>query len=361
MPAPAKWTMLFDRLAGLSLSVEDVRLTRRTRETSSGFERVTTTVHLDSGTTTGRGEDVTYEAGRHDEFLAAGPPSVEGSYSLAEFSALVGERDLFPTAPDREEFRHYRRWAFESAALDLALRQADTDLGSALDRTYDPVRFVVSTRLGDPPTADRIAAIRANYPEAEFKLDPTPEWGSELAAEVADRAPVRILDLKGQYSGTEVDVPADPDLYRLVLETFPEAVVEDPAMTDETTPLFEGDERRSRVSWDQPITGIESVEALPFEPSWLNVKPSRFGSVESLLDTVEYARRRDIRLYSGGQFELGVGRRHIQLLASLLYPDGPNDVAPGGYNDPDVPVGLPRSPLAPPADPVGFGGDRDAG
>ena len=51
-----------------------------------------------------------------------------------------------------------------------------------------------------------------------------------------------------------------------------------------------------------------------------------------------------IGLYGGGQFELGPGRGHIQLLASLFHPNGPNDVAPGGYNGAPVP-GLPTSPL----------------
>jgi hypothetical protein len=108
------------------------------------------------------------------------------------------------------------------------------------------------------------------------------------------------------------------------------------------------------VSWDYPIQGVDSVRALPWEPDWLNIKPSRFGSVESLLDTVEYAREHDIRLYGGGQFELGVGRSHLHALASLFYPDGPNDIAPRGYNVPDPPAELPGSPLDPPVDPVGL-------
>jgi hypothetical protein len=84
----------------------------------------------------------------------------------------------------------------------------------------------------------------------------------------------------------------------------------------------------------------------------LNVKPSRFGSVESLFDTLDYADRLDLTLYGGGQFELGVGREQVQALAALAYPDGPNDIAPGAYNDPDPDGQLPRSPLDPP---VGFG------
>ena len=50
-------------------------------------------------------------------------------------------------------------------------------------------------------------------------------------------------------------------------------------------------------------------------------------------------------MYGGGQFELGVGRGQIQYLASLFHADGPNDVAPGGYNDPEPGGGLPASPL----------------
>jgi hypothetical protein len=59
-------------------------------------------------------------------------------------------------------------------------------------------------------------------------------------------------------------------------------------------------------------------------------------------------------MYGGGQFELGPGRGHIQYLASLFHPDTPNDVAPGGYNDPEPVAGLPTSPLPPAPSAVGF-------
>jgi hypothetical protein len=325
--------MLYDRVAELPLEIEAVELSLRERETSSDFTRATTTVALHGAGETGRGEDVTYETDLHHDLADAGLPDLTGSYSLAEFSETIDERALFPTAPEREDFYHYRRWGVESAALDLALRQADTDLASVLDRSYDPVRFVVSTRLGEPPTFDRIEALLAVHGDLEFKLDPTPDWDDDLIA-------------------TVVDQPADPDLYRRLVDAFPEAVLEDPALTDETEAALAGHEER--VSWDLPIRGIDSLDSLPFEPDWLNIKPSRFGSVESLLDTIEYCLERDIDLYGGGQFELGVGRQHIQALASLFYADGPNDVAPAGYNDPDLGDDLPASPLAPPETPAGL-------
>jgi hypothetical protein len=127
------------------------------------------------------------------------------------------------------------------------------------------------------------------------------------------------------------------------MKTFPDVIIEDPAVTDDILPLLE--EQKHRLSWDYPITGIGSIQKLPYPPNWLNIKPSRFGTIKNLLDTIEYCRNHNIRMYGGGQFELGVGRRHIQSLASVFYPDTPNDVAPGGYNKDVPPEDLPKSPL----------------
>ncbi|SEW14443.1 enolase-like domain-containing protein [Natrinema salifodinae] len=362
--------MDYDRIADLSLTIDRIGTERLERETSSDFTRVTTEFALsgpapngdgdrdDDGTVTGRGEDVTYETADHDRLAETGLPDLTGDYTVDSFSERLADVDLFPGgAPDREVFRNYRRWGLESAALDLALRQAETDLASALDRSPDPVRFVASTRLGEPPTTDRLERLRERVPDLEFKLDPISAWDAGLVAAIDETVgtdAVRILDLKGRYEGTEVDAPADSDLYELVLDAFPNVVVEDPALTDATRPLFEDPDIRSRVSWDAPIHGLADIEDLPWEPDWLNVKPSRFGSLESLFETIDYCERRGIRMYGGGQFELGVGRGQLQALASLCYPDSPNDVAPGAYNDPEVGDGLPASPLDPPATSGGF-------
>jgi hypothetical protein len=87
----------------------------------------------------------------------------------------------------------------------------------------------------------------------------------------------------------------------------------------------------------------------------VNIKPSRLGGVRNLLDAYDFCAAREIGNYGGGQFELDVGRGQIQYLASLFHPDAPNDVAPGGFNLPDTPPGLPSSPLDPQPSPVGFG------
>ncbi|WP_380676031.1 hypothetical protein [Salinigranum sp. GCM10025319] len=346
--------MLYDHVANLELQIEDYSLEQLERDTSSGFTRATTIVSLHGNGSTGRGEDVTYDNEAHDTLHDAEAEfPITGEYTLGEFSNQLSEIDFFfGDEPGQSIFHNYRQWAFESAALDLALKQADTNLAEQLGRTYEPVRFVVSTRLEEPPTGDRIIDWLERDPELEFKLDPTSEWTAEVIERLAATDAVQTLDLKGQYHGTTVDQPADPELYERVLEGFPSALIEDPELNEETRSLFNGAE--ARITWDYPIRGVETVETLPWEPEWLNIKPSRFGSVQSLFDTIDYCREHDIQMFGGGQFELDVGREHIHVIASLFYPNAPNDVAPKAYNDPEPSADLPSSPLMPPATPCGI-------
>jgi hypothetical protein len=315
---------LWDRLAGLELVVEGISTERRSVDVSTQFTRVTTAVTLSGARADGRGEDVTYQAEEHDTFPLVEAP---GRTTLADFS-----ESLEPMG-----FGDYRRWAWESAALDLALRQNDLSLGAALGREYRPTRFVVSTR------GDAFAWLAA-APELELKLDPDNEWERAFMERLAATDRVRVLDLKAYYHGTAVDVVPDPDLYRAVVEIFPDVVIEDASLQGECGKVLQGEERR--LSFDAPIHSAGDVRALAVEPGWMNIKPSRFGTAERLLECIEYCDEKGIHLYGGGQFELGVGRHQIQVLASLFYPDGPNDVAPSDYNIGEPRTGLPRSPLA---------------
>lgn len=340
---------LYARLAAMSVHVERYRTERLELDVSSGFRRVSTEVVLGGGGLEGRGEDVTYEAADHDDY--PGRLRLAGKWTLDAFSRHLGGLDLFPDRPPRQEFfRYYRRWAFESASLDLALRQRGVTLGAALGRRYSPVRFVLSTRLDIKPWL-------AVDPRLEFKLDPTPEWDEGLMRDIAATGCVRTLDFKAFYEGSPVDNPPDPVQYALVGHTFPGAVLEDPALEGPAREALRGQEER--FSFDAPIHAWQDVEAVTarvaaecgdacrgFRLRHLNVKPSRFGSLRALLNCVERAQATGIVLYGGGQFELGIGRDQIQALASLLYPDGPNDVAPREYHGEARP-GLPDSPLVP--------------
>ena len=332
---------VWDDLRGLDLNVEEFTTERKSVDVSTQFTRVTTTVVLGGEGEQGRGEDVTYTAGDHDWF-----PNLEarGRTTLGELSAELEGLQLFELEPTMSAWADYRRWAFESAALDLALRQNDLSLGAAVKRDYHPVRFVVSTR------GDAFGWLE-HIPGLELKLDPENDWERPFMERLAATGRVRVLDFKAYYKGTAVDVVPDPVLYAAAVELFPDAVLEDASLDGECGAVLRGQE--GRMSFDAPIHSAADVRALPIEPGWMNIKPSRFGTTARLLECIEHCAAEGIHMYGGGQFELGVGRRHIQVLASLFYPDGPNDVAPREYNAGDPRPGLPQSPLDAP-EAVGF-------
>jgi hypothetical protein len=343
----------WETLAGMEVAIEDYALEPLQAAVSSEFERKSTVIRLRGAGEEGLGEDVTYDAVDQEIMQAAGPTlALAGRFTLASFSAHLAELELFSQPPQREVSVLYRTWAYESAALDLALRQAGTTLHAALAREPRPVRFVVSMRLGEPPTLEPLQRRLELYPGLRFKLDPTSSWDERLIAGLVATGAVDSVDFKGLYHGSIVDQPADPVLYRRVVEAFPEAWIEDPALTPETDALLAP--YRERFSWDAPIHSIADIEALPYPPLMVNIKPSRLGGLRSLLDTYDYCAERGIGNYGGGQFELGVGRGQNQYLASLFHADAPNDVAPTGFNLPDPPADLPASPLAPTPSAAGF-------
>jgi L-alanine-DL-glutamate epimerase-like enolase superfamily enzyme len=324
---------LWDRLAGLEVEVESAGTEQHSIEVSTQFKRVTTVLSLRGRGAEGVGEDITYTAEDHEWF-----PTVEptGPTTLGELSQALDGVELFAGEPRMEASKDYRRWSLESAALDLALRQNGLTLGAALGREYRPVRFVVSTRQ-DP------FAWLEHAPELELKLDPENDWDRPLMERLAATGRVRVLDLKAYYRGTPVDVDPDPELYRAVVELFPDAVIEDASLEAECGDVLRGKE--GRLSFDAPVHSLADLLELPVEPGWQNVKPSRFGTVARLLECIEHCEGNGIRMYGGGQFELGPGRRQIQALAAVFYADGPNDVAPADYNVGDPRPGLPQSPL----------------
>jgi hypothetical protein len=344
----------FDLLADLPIEVDGYLLEGLVAQVSSGFERRSTVVHLQGAGLEGVGEDVVYDAPDHIALQEAGPVQpLAGRYSLGEFCELVDSLDLFPVEPQREVSRLYRRWTFHSAALDLALRQAGRPLHEVLGREAAPMTFVVSLRLGEPPTLEPIERRLAKYPTLRFKLDPTSSWTPDLIEALVATEAVDSVDFKSLYRGTVVDQPPDPVLYRRVVDAFPDAWLEDPDVeTPETASVLA--EHHDRITWDAPIHSIGDIEALPFAPKMVNIKPSRIGGLPKLCAAYDYCAEHRIGAYGGGQFELGVGRGQAQYLASLFHPETPNDLAPAAYNQNDPPPGLPVSPLTPAASDVGF-------
>ena len=322
---------LYDALRELPLAIERVELEPHVLPLKH-ITRRTTVVHLHGGGEEGVGEDVSYEEALQLAFTDEALPDLAGEHTVDSFSTLVADQP------------GYRQWGLESAALDLALRQAGRSLADVVGREPHPVRFVVSQSA--------VTELRGLYPEIRFKLDASDSWTDEVVAALAATGAVDVVDFKGLYDGDWVDATPSAELYGRVAEVFPAAWLEDPRLNEETRPVLEP--HRDRLTWDFPIHSVADVEALEFEPRCLNSKPSRFGSVRRLLDFYDHCAAKGIEVYGGGQFELGPGRGQIQHLASLFHADAPNDVAPKEYNDGGPRPGLPQSPLPPASREPGF-------
>ncbi|HEY4095535.1 MAG TPA: hypothetical protein VGM33_08505 [Baekduia sp.] len=299
-------------------------------------------LHLRGGTSEGLGEEVGGTMMDKDgAFLALAPAlPLAGSWTLASFSDHVAGLDVWPEEPEWDMARRLRRWAFESAALDLALAQSGRTLGEVLGRTPAPLRFVNSLGLGDPPSFATIGRRLERYPGLRFKLDAQASWSASLIAEVAATGAVDVIDFKGRYGMEVEDEAALLAMYREVVARFPAAILEDPHDLPEVAELLEP--HAARVSFDAPIATAADITT-----TIINVKPSRIGSLRALLDIYDHCEQHAVRMYGGGMGERDVARGQIELLASLFHPDSTNDVAPSPYNRPDLAAALPQSPLVP--------------
>jgi L-alanine-DL-glutamate epimerase-like enolase superfamily enzyme len=343
---------LWNRIADLPLVIEAHAL-ERLAVSAGDLERVTTHVRLRGHGEYGLGEDIGPVAEEHDALrAAAGSLALEGEWTLASFVDHLAGVDVWPKPPEWEAARHWRNWAFESAALDLALRQAGIGLPEAMGRSPEPVRFVNSLGLGDPPELATIGRRLERYPALRFKLDAAPSWSPELIDGVAGTGAVDIIDFKGRYGLPVEDEVGLLAMYEGVLDRFDGILLEDPHDLPDVAALIEP--HAARVSFDAPIATVDDVTGASFGARTVNIKPSRIGSLRALFDIYAHCEAEGLRMYGGGMGEIGVGRGQVELLAALFHPDGPNDVAPSAYNMPDLPGGLPRSPLMPPERVTGF-------
>src|SRR5690349_3016026 len=241
----------YDSVKDLPLDIEGYRLEPLEKEVARGFTLKRTVGVLYGKGEEGRGEEVDYDPRAQEAFQADdGKLPFPGGHTVDSFSLLqAGQTE-------------YRRWGFESAALDLALRQAGSSLGKAVGREPKPLRFVVSTRTANVPGWAEL------YPVLHFKLDPDRDWTDEVIATLRN---VETIDFKGIYRGA-FGGPPDAELYARVSAAFPDAWIEDPALTPATMRALEPE--RVRVTWAAASHEWRDVEALPFKPRCLNRKPS---------------------------------------------------------------------------------------
>src|ERR687897_510671 len=177
---------LWPRLAELPLVIEAWGYDRLHAVFAHEFERITTHVRLAGEGTDGLGEDISIfrEDGTalHETCPAL---ALEGEWTLAGFCDHLATLELWPEPPEWHGALHFRNWAFESAALDLALRQAGRPLHDVLGLEPQPVRFVNSLGLGEEPSIEPLRKRIARSPGVRFKLDAESTWAPALIDEVA--------------------------------------------------------------------------------------------------------------------------------------------------------------------------------
>jgi hypothetical protein len=292
--SPASPTMngesLWPRLAELPLVIEECDYDRLHAVLAYEFERITTHVRLVGADADGLGEDVSVF--REDgTTLHETQPSLplEGEWTLAGFCDHLATLELWPEPPEWDVALRFRNWAFESAALDLALRQAGRSLHDVLGLEPQPVRFVNSLGLGKEPSIEPVRRRLARSPGVRFKLDAEATWAPALVDEVAATGAVDTIDFKGQYGFEVKDPEALNALYDHVLAAFPDAYLEDPHDLPEIAQRL-GD-HLERVSYDSPIRSAGDIGATPLAARVVNVKPSRIGGLRPLFEVYARAAR----------------------------------------------------------------------
>ena len=243
----------------------------------------------------------------------------------------------------------WRNWAFESAALDLALRQAGRPLHEVLGREPRPLRFVNSLGLGEPPSTDtdppparppsrrcassstpprpgRSRSARTSPPPARSRSSTSRAstgWRSRTSEALARHVRARGRDVPGR----DPRGPARPARGR-------RARSRRTPTASPTTRRSPG--RRPRHDAGQPDPRRQH-QAVPHRRACARCSRS-----------TRAARRDGLLMYGGGMGELGVGARADPAARVDLPPRrAERRGAERVQRRPDPPEGLPTSPLPP--------------
>ena len=346
-------TSLWLRVADLPLVVEGCA----TETLAPGPEfaeemHSTRLVRLSGAGEEGRSEDITLFFGAAPELALTGEwtlgasPSTSRGWSSGSSRRSGSRRGAGATGATRRP----RSISRSRRRASRCTRRSASSRG----RSRSSTRWAWATRRA----STRSCAGSSAVPDLRFKLDAARDWTPEIAGGAGGhRAPSTRSTSRAAMAWRSRTPTRSRPMYELVLAAFPDALLEDPHDLPEITPLVAP--HAARVSYDAPIHTVADLDALSLPARTINVKPCRVGTLRDLFALYAACEERGLALYGGGMGELGVGRGQVQLLASLFHPDGPNDIAPPGYNALDPAPGLPRSPLAPQPVPAGFGRQPD--
>jgi L-alanine-DL-glutamate epimerase-like enolase superfamily enzyme len=289
-------------LAALAVAVEDAtcRVAEIALPDYPGGPRPTGVVTLNGAGAHGVGEHVGFTQREQQAFRDAVIPRVPRG--RGRLDAFVAALHGCATSP-------YERAALEAAAIDLALAQARTNCARLLGVVPAPVRYVVS--FG--PLADPLPALAAAG-GLDVKLDVDAAWSDATLAALAASGRVAVVDWKGR---------GDRTAHERVHAALPAAWCEDPApAAGPWSPAL-----HARLAADAPVATAADVDASPL-PTAVNLKPARMGGVLEALEAAARCERQGRAVYFGGMWEVGPGRQQLRALASLVAPEGPNDIAP---------------------------------
>jgi L-alanine-DL-glutamate epimerase-like enolase superfamily enzyme len=220
--------------------------------------------------------------------------------------------------------RHHRA-AIEAAAIELALRQASTELFRLADRSPQTVRHCRSIGFeavepeGPMPAVERVLEAE---PEARIKIDCSPVgWPESTWRALAATDRIVVVDFKREGSARQV---------ALAHRHLPEAWLEDPPAATIEGPDPDGPSSswRGRIALDGYVTAAADLDDPPVPPAAVNVKAPRVGGPLEALRCLDRCAIRGWHAYMGGMFEVGAGRRQARDLASLYTADSWNDLAP---------------------------------
>ena len=248
--------------------------------------------------------------------------------------------------------RRWRRWAFESAALDLALQQAGRPLHEVLGREPRPLGFVNSLGLGDPPTFDPIRRRLELHPGLRFKLDVTPAWTPGLIEEVAATGAVEIVDFKGHYGLELGELTELLAMYERVIAALPRGAARGRARPAGGDGAARGRGAPHLLRRPDPRGGRSRRDAAPAARRQHQALPRRRRCARCSRSTRRSSGARPDHVRAAG-WASSTSAAARSSCSPRFPPDGPNDIAPSGYNLEAPAADLPPSPL--PADPAPTG------
>jgi L-alanine-DL-glutamate epimerase-like enolase superfamily enzyme len=271
--------------------------------------RPTSVVTLAGGGVAGVGECVAWTMEDQERFARVCPSLVtRGETTVGEIHDRVRGAE------------RYHRAAVESAAVDLALRQASTNLFALARRPARPVAFCRSigvddvARAGGP--AEAVSHVLALHRVARIKIDVDPAgWSEQEWRDLAATGRVVVADFKRRGTANQVD---------RAYEALPDAWLEDPP-PDALAPATSW---QARVALDGYVQTTSDLAPPPIVPGAVNIKPARMGGPIEALRALELCAREGWWTYVGGMFEVGPGRLQARVIASLFTADAWNDVAP---------------------------------